>query len=1369
MQQSRNSNKQQQLQKQPQRRRFLHASAQNVFSQSRLSASINNKLAANKAGCEATAAAVPRTDAADPSIRNIRFRTQICNTIKNNNNNKHDNNGNIRATSKAQDTSGTNSSCDGSGDATATEAHPSAAQQEQWQQQQFFQLPPKNLEYYELKCRINYGDFRQVHVQFHSSDRRCCAFSWKRKFRRCSTTAQRQRQHQRKHADPRYMRRRSGVWLTTCQQRSRHNSLLSTSETQLNCDEEYTSDGVEEVAKGSDEDADADVVNKTLVHVDNEVIDSAKDAKAVAVEMSTRVNVGERVMSSNTEAADYCECDFINGGVTESHKPTVTDVAAVAGVVAGVDLIDFAADNEVVMNTFTATDADARTSVTDNALAITSDAVAEVETVTDIQSTVTHSLADANSGVRETNQIGSDVSSTLLIAAEVSGDLLVGDGIGVDSPKKVNQIVDISNEWIARGCASVQLTTECGGDQNRGIGSAVNKNAKHTDAPTELHEINHNNNNSITTTTVTNGTTTTTTTRTNSQTPSPILGHHGKKSATSTTTGSSATVLGGTLLEKKSQSKLLSVRGKALLPKSHQQQRSAEEAPVPATGVAERLDATELQRLKHLNRHSCNGRLDYEAIERHLEQTELQEEHRNKGIEALGVLLQYAVFNLDAFACPRVKTEKHKIEERLSTTLKLLDEAKTNCAQLQDQLCEKEGYYLQREQNLQAFHRCELDKEQANLADYQAFAQEKFNVLESQLEAKNLEHKRIIESFRLELSQKKQELCAADERETKLKERFSALEISEQELREKLKSTENSYATHLKVATERQEQCHEHIKIITKEVETLRASNENRERELRDKLNLSQEEISVLRSSQRSFNESLDRSSGISSPRNSSTSEFARLESEVDSLHCVLELKQKEISKLIKQNEKLMRDAEERAVLTGKISKLESMMEMLKSELDIKSEKEKDFLRQIDDMQKAYNHEMVKRKRLSYDNEALQWQLKQRSEQLHIVETKLHELSAMESHNASTQSSIHSLNRSQLMNGSSMASIQMDDFSPPTSPVVKGVIEKPDSVSWVLEMDDDTPEAAASKMVKRAGSFRSVERSPSTRRQLSGGASAMNTSLSSVGSGASYGNGNSSGGPNPLSQSMSATTVIRHSSDVRTEFSKRPHSRTRSKSVSVKGTEPVNASAGALSTGSVGTKSGKRLLRQSSSSSAWKQHQLELINWKEPVSSSSPHQNAIHPRTSTLCSEIDEELVLAGRHDDSFFPHTPNSSAAARKLITCDTSKLNSGERLDMQSLPTHASVHDLKKKFHEIQESAGEAMVSGTNSEDESCSASSDDACSASTSSATTGSTSSLKNSHISLEDDVILFDKINSLNGTPMEVSWSDDTEIFANGSTV
>ncbi|GBP04660.1 hypothetical protein EVAR_101565_1 [Eumeta japonica] len=166
----------------------------------------------------------------------------------------------------------------------------------------------------------------------------------------------------------------------------------------------------------------------------------------------------------------------------------------------------------------------------------------------------------------------------------------------------------------------------------------------------------------------------------------------------------------------------------------------------------------------------------------------------------------------------------------------------------------------------------------------------------------------------------------------------------------------------------------------------------------------------------------------------------------------------KEISKLTKQNEELLRDADEKLSLQAKISLLESKNEMLQSELEIKAEKEKEYLRQIDEVQKAYNHETVKRTRLSYDNEALQWQLKQRSEQLHIVETKLQELSA---HDISTNS-----------------------FTPSSKESLKT-----DSVSWVLEMDDETPEVAASKMVKRAGSFRSVDRSPSTRKQLSVSAS----------------------------------------------------------------------------------------------------------------------------------------------------------------------------------------------------------------------------------------------------------------------------------------
>lgn len=389
-------------------------------------------------------------------------------------------------------------------------------------------------------------------------------------------------------------------------------------------------------------------------------------------------------------------------------------------------------------------------------------------------------------------------------------------------------------------------------------------------------------------------------------------------------------------------------------------------------------------------------------------------------------------------------------------------------------------------------------------------------------------------------------------------------------------------------------------------------------------------------------------------------------------------------------------------------------------------------MRQIDEVQKAYSHETVKRTRLSYDNEALQWQLKQRSEQLHLVETKLQELSAHDITSTST------INRSSL-NGSALnPSTHMEDISPPSSPVIKGVIEKNDSVSWVLEMDDETPEVAASKMVKRAGSFRSAERSPSIRRQLSVSASAAQYSNSSLLDVA---------GPNPLSQSMSATSVIREHSKVDTnEFNNRSHPRIRSKSVSVKSCEGLQPQK------SVSVK----VSRQLSSGSSRKSN--EATTWKEPTAASSPY--CTRPRSSTM--KIDSE-----HHEDVLF------SRSNAKLITCDTSALNKGERLEMRSLPSHPSVQDLKaiKKCQEIQESAGEAMVSGTNSEDESCSASSDDVVSTASSSANSDSTNSsnqMKNTRMSFEE-VMLIEKINSLSGTPMDVSWSEDADGLTNSSTL
>ncbi|XP_073821056.1 toucan [Musca autumnalis] len=895
-------------------------------------------------------------------------------------------------------------------------------------------------------------------------------------------------------------------------------------------------------------------------------------------------------------------------------------------------------------------------------------------------------------------------------------------------------------------------------DHNRIINQTITppsskSNSSKPETPTDLQENGisiHNNNNNIGTSTAAASTTAAAITektgqniRTNSRTSSPVLTAINNKKSTP----ASSPAVPNHLSDKKLQNKLhntsspassstSNVNRKLLLHKQHQQLSDDVVVVIPS---AEPAVADELQQLKLLNRHSCNGALNYEAFEQQqlqLQQLQQQSAHQTKSTEALGVLLQYLVYDLDAFSCPSLRSENAKIKDKLKKTLLLLDEAKSTCSELQDQLCDKDAFYIQRENELQALHRCELDKARSSLEEFEGAAKQQISALQSQLENTQAEYRNNFDSYRnemeLKVSEKSDQIKSYEERENALQQRLKNLEISDRELRDRLTQMEDSCSKRLQQSAEREFELMDRIKSLTKELDRLKTQKESNERDLKDKLNLSNDEIAILRTTRRSLNES-----GVCSPRNTSSCsavgnmELSRLQNEIESLRCVLELKQKEISKLTKQNEELLRDADEKLALQAKISLLESKNEMLLSEMEIKSEKEKEYLRQIDEIQKAFNHETVKRTRLSYDNEALQWQLKQRSEQLHIVETKLHELSSHE------MSSTSMTNRSS-SNGSALnTSLHMDDISPPSSPVIKGVIEKTDSVSWVLEMDDETPEAAATKMVKRAGSFRSVERSSSMRKQLSVSASAGQTFNNSL---------LDTTGPNPLSQSMSATSVIREHSKVETnEFNNRLHPRIRSKSVSVKGCEALQQKQ---------KSSSSKLSRQLSSGNSRKS--LEPADFKEPLTSSSPFR----PRSSTL--KIDNE-----QSEDTLFRR---SSA---KLITCDTSALNKGERLEMRSLPSHPSVQDLKviKKCQEIQESAGEAMVSGTNSEDESCSASSDDVVSTASSSANSDSTNSsnqLKNARMSIED-VLLMEKMNSLSGTPMEVSWSEDADGLANSSTL
>ncbi|XP_017854400.1 microtubule-associated tumor suppressor candidate 2 homolog [Drosophila busckii] len=655
---------------------------------------------------------------------------------------------------------------------------------------------------------------------------------------------------------------------------------------------------------------------------------------------------------------------------------------------------------------------------------------------------------------------------------------------------------------------------------------------------------------------------------------------------------------------------------------------------------------------------------DFEALNARLSLSQAQLELQQRQALGLAIVVQQLTKQMDTLAC-----EENKAQRSLEETIAMLKQTQQSCEKLRQELDEQNAEWQQRQLEQQHQQRSELQQAQDKVQEVQMLAKERLRELELQLLAKDEEKKQALQSYHqemsLKLTNKQQQLDEAQQQLQQLKQRLQQQEQQEQQLHEKLMRKENSHVLRITAANQREQELQDNMKSLTKELQQLRASADCKERDLRDRLTLTQDEISVLRSSNSQTTTTTQQQSAQQqqrSPNHSlsdSSAELCRLTSEADSLRCVLELKQAEISTLSKQNAELTREAEEQRNLSSRLMLLEAQNELMRTELESKSEREKDTQRQMEEMQKAFNHESIKRKRLTCDKEELQYHLKQRSEQLQLVQAQLHELS---NNSSSSGNCTHdsSLNQTLYSRSSSVrSSSQLEHSSPPASPVIKGVIERNDSVSWVLDMDDETPQVAASKLVRRAGSLRSnSERSPTQRRQLTLSAS----------------NAHATRGPNPLAQSMSATALLRSQQP---DEQPRPLGRARSLSVC--------------------------------------------------------HKAAAESAKRQSCPAA--ELALPEWHVSELSASSPNRSAPA----------------------------YPKPKKFQEIQESAGEAMVSGANSEDESCSASSEDmrSSSASSTASAAGCTlSKLKKqpSRMSIEE-ALLLEQANSLNGTPMEVSWSED----------
>lgn len=382
-------------------------------------------------------------------------------------------------------------------------------------------------------------------------------------------------------------------------------------------------------------------------------------------------------------------------------------------------------------------------------------------------------------------------------------------------------------------------------------------------------------------------------------------------------------------------------------------------------------------------------------------------------------------------------------------------------------------------------------------------------------------------------------------------------------------------------------------------------------------------------------------------------------------------------------------------------------------------------------LEQSYTHEVSNRKNLSLHNEQLQYKLMQNSGKVAMA---INELSKHYPDRADFLKETKASLYGQEINSSAHLLDVGGDYhskttSPPSSPVIKGVVEKSDSVSWVVEInDEESAEALASRIVRRVGSFRSNDRhqllhSQSLTPQHTQQAKKRQLS-SSIGGAATGANHHNKEG-HALSQSASAASILHQYSEATSPIAQQKHlsasaSRLRSKSVSLNN--------------QIGGRDAKKVNRSLSAKDAaadfiddddddepmWTQTAPAAVSTGNYCSTPKRRDVSLSDLQLSEESEVDGSPKTRTRanslsEDCDFIPFrrqtaSSSSSSTSSYMITCSSSALTTPRSELLLSstsavnvaAATAVSVAKDCKKFQQIKESAGEAMVSGQNSEDD-------------------------------------------------------------------
>nr|XP_045619779.1 uncharacterized protein LOC123771323 isoform X3 [Procambarus clarkii] len=430
-----------------------------------------------------------------------------------------------------------------------------------------------------------------------------------------------------------------------------------------------------------------------------------------------------------------------------------------------------------------------------------------------------------------------------------------------------------------------------------------------------------------------------------------------------------------------------------------------------------------------------------------------ERDQAGRGLEALTVLMHHLTNTYDPFATPRLKAEVVRLSTLLTETRLSLDESSAAVRRLQEAEVKSAEEHIQKVQLLEHQHHHSLD----------------------QL-AKQHQHEiyLALEKHRKELSQFTED--QQNQREALSRAHSAEVEQLEGEWRNKL---DLQHEKHLCAVQELNTQ-HTHK---LRELETSRRA---RERELEEANFRLIQDKEALKIESKKLEETLlnDTDHRLQAVRNMCSS----LKSEVDSLKTVVEMKNAEIHDLRGQVIEMDRLASDLEVARDRARALQAKTEDLQAQMEKKGLQERQLVNEHRLLVETYQRESNANKRLSLENEELAWKLRQREE---IMSTSMPSSTldlvsrssvaprrqegapspqaaprsprvGVWSPSGKVSPSKCDLNKRRSRLGlTPVDGIDGDDKihevsfeSPPPSPCVKAVVEKSNSVSFILDLND---------------------------------------------------------------------------------------------------------------------------------------------------------------------------------------------------------------------------------------------------------------------------------------------------------------------------